>query len=733
MAAWGGGGTSSGDSGRGQGGSGAVLNPSRPRGFNERTAQSRLETPTLSEMRLRQKAIVARFMTFFQRKNSLVIEMYETAFFRQKPTMDKIADFVYTDLCNAPDLRKEVKDVQFHPVKMLIFIKFSEEKWRDAVMARVQSPGGVRWSGYGVRVKGYSLDAQVKFIRVLGVSPETEEDEIKETFQELGLGEVVEIKKGFLDAARLPGVTNGQWSVRLKIADQDKVIPSYIHRRDEGELWSLNFEGRVFCCWKCGSGNHIGDKCPEQARTFDEIFNGSASDDNFQEPTWAVVVRRGIGESEEEKQKQSEIELKLKDENKKRIKEKNEQEEKRRLQEAETERQVKELEEKKAMEKRKAEEDKERDALLRKKALDDVYKDAQTKINSGIADDSTFGGNQTDSLIEKAGEVVEDDSKTDENLAQCQDRALLIAVKHKSWVEERERHALQDDRKIARAEADIGDFDEQDFEFDRIFGAGAAQEVAQLEIEFQDKEGVTVGDGMITSTPKRRRQGGRRRNKAGSSVREVSEDDSEVSKSGIENLDPDCNDNKKFKLDADEGTSEEDEEEASATKDENIHSEEEGNQPVEGEDKDDGTTEVEEETSATEVEIEGDQQAEGVVQVEVYEQVERDMHVEVGLVEELQVDDTGLGLDGNVVGDIVQRVNRQLDDKVGDHGDDQAMDGQGGEGHRQSRGSLAGDIGLDSLATGKEGSFSQGEEATAGVTLMDSVPGSPSIGESEEG
>ena len=51
-----------------------------------------------------------------------MIEMYEPAFYRQKPTMDKIADFVYSDLCNLSDLRKEVEDVQFHPVKMLIFI-----------------------------------------------------------------------------------------------------------------------------------------------------------------------------------------------------------------------------------------------------------------------------------------------------------------------------------------------------------------------------------------------------------------------------------------------------------------------------------------------------------------------------------------------------------------------------------------------------------------------------------
>ena len=76
-------------------------------------------------------------------------------------------------------------DVQFHPVKMLIFVKFTEEKSGDEVMVKVQSQVGLKWSLYGVRVKGYSLDAQVKFIRVLGVSPETTEAEIRSTFQEL--------------------------------------------------------------------------------------------------------------------------------------------------------------------------------------------------------------------------------------------------------------------------------------------------------------------------------------------------------------------------------------------------------------------------------------------------------------------------------------------------------------------------------------------------------------------
>ena len=140
-----------------------------------------------------------------------------------------------------------------------------------------------------LKVKGYSLDAQVKFIRLMGASPEITEVEIKETFQSLEIGEVIEIKKGVLDTKRLPGVTNGTWVLRVKIVDPEKVIPSYIHRRDEGELWSLNFEGRIFCCWKCGNGDHIGDKCREQSRTFEEVFNGSMSDEDFVKPTWAAA------------------------------------------------------------------------------------------------------------------------------------------------------------------------------------------------------------------------------------------------------------------------------------------------------------------------------------------------------------------------------------------------------------------------------------------------------------
>ena len=58
---------------------------------------------------------------------------------------------------------------------MLLFIKCSREEARDEIVARLNTAEGVVWSDYKAKVKGYSLDAEVKFIRLCGVSPETSE------------------------------------------------------------------------------------------------------------------------------------------------------------------------------------------------------------------------------------------------------------------------------------------------------------------------------------------------------------------------------------------------------------------------------------------------------------------------------------------------------------------------------------------------------------------------------
>ena len=183
------------------------LNANRQRGFSSSKPNVRIPTSTLADMQAKEGSLVSKFMTFLCRKNTFVIDLYEGVYFRSKPTFDIISEFISKDLCSDQDTRKALVDVQLHPVKMLLFIKFNSEGARDKINARVQSPEGVTWTHYGVWIKGYNLDAQVKRISLLGAGPETTAEDINLTFQQLGIGEVVESRKGLLDPRRLPGVT----------------------------------------------------------------------------------------------------------------------------------------------------------------------------------------------------------------------------------------------------------------------------------------------------------------------------------------------------------------------------------------------------------------------------------------------------------------------------------------------------------------------------------------------
>ena len=160
---------------------------------------------------------------------------------------------------------------------------------KNQVVNRLRTGQGIFWTEYGVHVRGYNLDANVKQIRILGISPETTAEDIKNTFSQVGIGEVLELRRGLLDPKRMPGVSNGTWLIRVRISNPDKPIPPYIIRREEGELWSLSIEGRRFVCWKCGSPDHIGDKCRGPERTFEEVFGGPQN--AASPPSWAAVVR----------------------------------------------------------------------------------------------------------------------------------------------------------------------------------------------------------------------------------------------------------------------------------------------------------------------------------------------------------------------------------------------------------------------------------------------------------
>ena len=122
------------------------LNPNRQRGFD---AKTRIETPTLNDMKAKQCAVVSKFMTFMNRKNTAMIELYERSFYNKRPGWDSLANFIYHDLCPTDILRQSVQDVQFHPVKMIIFIKFENEGAKNVVVNRLQSGAGVLLQNMG--------------------------------------------------------------------------------------------------------------------------------------------------------------------------------------------------------------------------------------------------------------------------------------------------------------------------------------------------------------------------------------------------------------------------------------------------------------------------------------------------------------------------------------------------------------------------------------------------------
>ena len=142
-----------------------------------------------------------------------------------------------------------------------------------------------------------------------------------------------------MDERRLPGVTNGKWRVRVKILDPDRIIPSYIIRKEEGELWSLLFEGRRFVCWKCGSSDHIGDKCREFDKTFEEVFGENDDNDSGNTPvSWAAVVKGKGGLSPDFTVKRDNYARQIREINDKKAKDKKDAEERKEAELAQQER-----------------------------------------------------------------------------------------------------------------------------------------------------------------------------------------------------------------------------------------------------------------------------------------------------------------------------------------------------------------------------------------------------------
>ena len=59
-------------------------------------------------------------------------------------------------------IRAAVLDIQLHPVKKLLFIKFSDQMTRDDVVGRLQA--GLNWPSFDTTVSGWSMDKPIERI-----------------------------------------------------------------------------------------------------------------------------------------------------------------------------------------------------------------------------------------------------------------------------------------------------------------------------------------------------------------------------------------------------------------------------------------------------------------------------------------------------------------------------------------------------------------------------------------
>ena len=91
----------------------------------------------------------------------------------------------------------------------------------------------------------------------MGANPETDEAGVRSIMGRYG--EFLDVMKGLISPKKLPGCTNGIWSVKI-ILEKDQTLPPYLIMKEEGEVWQLA-TGEISVCWKCGTKGHIGDKC----------------------------------------------------------------------------------------------------------------------------------------------------------------------------------------------------------------------------------------------------------------------------------------------------------------------------------------------------------------------------------------------------------------------------------------------------------------------------------------
>ena len=153
---------------------------------------------------------------------------------------------------------EELEDIQNHPFLPQVYVKVKTE----ATLIRMEDKmrNGVKVFGKNIVLYGWRCDIPLTTVRINGTNPDTLKERIVEVMSKYG--EVTACDRGRIDYFKNHFVSDGTWVLRMK-PEQGKGLPSIIYYTEGGnkDIWSVIFDGRVSCCWKCGGEGHRGDQC----------------------------------------------------------------------------------------------------------------------------------------------------------------------------------------------------------------------------------------------------------------------------------------------------------------------------------------------------------------------------------------------------------------------------------------------------------------------------------------
>ena len=153
---------------------------------------------------------------------------------------------------------EELVDIQDHPFLPQVFVKVKNEVILDRVELKMKT--GVKMFGKNLVLYGWRCDIPLTTVRINGANPDTSKKKIVDTMSKYGV--VSACDRGRIDYFKESFVSDGTWILRMR-PEQGKGLPSIVYFTEERntDTWSIIFDGKVSCCYKCGGEGHRGDQC----------------------------------------------------------------------------------------------------------------------------------------------------------------------------------------------------------------------------------------------------------------------------------------------------------------------------------------------------------------------------------------------------------------------------------------------------------------------------------------